>query len=55
MNPVDIGTHGVTLQQLKEIVWLNWPAWLTKSQDQWLEQPDILSEQSDMEEATALA
>ena len=38
MNPADIGTRGVTLEQLRESEWLNGPAWLQDEPENWPEQ-----------------
>ena len=34
-NPADIGTQGMSIEGLKESVWLNGPAWLQGSEDNW--------------------
>ena len=38
MNPADIGTRGVTLEQLRESEWLHGPAWLQDEPENWPEQ-----------------
>ena len=38
MNPADIGTRGVTLEQLRESEWLHGPAWLQDKPENWPEQ-----------------
>ena len=34
-NPVDIGTRGMSIEDLKESVWLNGPAWLQADEEKW--------------------
>ena len=34
-NPADIGTRGMTIEGLKESVWLNGPAWLQADEEKW--------------------
>ena len=34
-NTADIGTRGMSFEGLKEYVWLNGPAWLQESKDNW--------------------
>ena len=34
-NPADIGTRGISLEGLRESVWLDGPAWLQKDEDDW--------------------
>ena len=35
-NPADIGTRGMSIEGLKESVWLNVPAWLQRNEDNWI-------------------
>ena len=42
MNPADIGTREMTVEALKEIEWLTWPAWLTETEDAWPKAPEKL-------------
>ena len=34
-NPADIGTRGMSIEGLKESVWLNGPAWLQTDDENW--------------------
>ena len=34
-NPADIGTRGMSIEGLKESVWLNGPAWLHADEEKW--------------------
>ena len=34
-NPADIGTRGMSIEGLKESVWLNGPAWLQADEEKW--------------------
>ena len=34
-NPADIGTRGMSIEGLKESVWLNGQVWLQRSVDKW--------------------
>ena len=34
-NPSDIGTRGISIEGLKESVWLNGPAWLQTDEENW--------------------
>ena len=34
-NPADIGTRGMSIEGLKEFVWLNGPAWLQADEEKW--------------------
>ena len=34
-NPADIGTRRMSIEGLKETVWLNGPEWLQRSDDKW--------------------
>ena len=34
-NPADIGTRGMSIEGLKEFVWLNGPAWLQAGEEKW--------------------
>ena len=34
-NPADIGTRGMSIEGLKESVWLNGPAWLQADEENW--------------------
>ena len=34
-NPADIGTRGMSIEGLKESVWLNGLAWLQADKDNW--------------------
>ena len=38
-NPADIGTRGMSIEGLKESVWLNGQAWLQRSVDNWPKKP----------------
>ena len=35
LNPADIGTRAMSVDDLKESVWLNGPAWLIQPKDKW--------------------
>ena len=35
-NPADIGTRGMSIEGLKESVWLHGPAWLQADEEKWL-------------------
>ena len=45
-NPPDIGTRGIPIEGLKDSVWLNAPAWLQRSADNW---PKSLCPESELE------
>ena len=34
-NPADIGTRRMSIEVLKEFVWLNGPAWLHTDEEKW--------------------
>ena len=42
MNPVDIGTRGMTVEALNECEWLTGPVWLTETEDAWSKVPEKL-------------
>ena len=42
MNPIDIGTRGMTVEALKESEWHTGPAWLTETEDVWPKAPEKL-------------
>ena len=42
LNPADIGTRGMTVEDLKESEWLSGPAWLTKTEDACPKAPGLL-------------
>ena len=44
MNPADIGTRGVILEQMRESEWLNGPAWLQDEPENWPEQQLVETE-----------
>ena len=37
-NPADMGTQGMSIEGLKDSVWLNGPAWLRVDEEKWPEQ-----------------
>ena len=34
-NPADVGTQGMSIESLKESVWLNGPLWLQRDEEKW--------------------
>ena len=45
-NPADIGTRGMSIEGLKESVWLNGPAWLQADEEKW---PKLWSQVNELE------
>ena len=43
LNPADIGTRGMTVQDLNDSEWITGPAWLTKQSTEWPEQPEYFN------------
>ena len=54
-NPADIGTRGISIENLKESVWLNGPAWLQTDEDKWPKPWNQVHQEADVQTVTNIS
>ena len=54
-NPADIGTRGISIENLKESVWLNGPAWLQTDEDNWPKPWNQIHQEEDVQTASNIS